>query len=842
MAKAYDAAGNAATASVTVTVSNTGGGAGLTPSGPITVSGQSGVVVQGLHITNPSGDCVTITNSTNITIRQSEIGPCSGNGIVINNGNTINIFDNYIHPEGTLAGCCDVTDGIFANGTQSLTVQGNVIAYGEANIEAQNQTNITIIGNFFLNPRNSGSRGQNIQVFYGSSNALVENNYTLASVDTTLYKFAESQEDSINFGASATGNLTNGIIARNNYMTGGHSAFGCGLIADTGVNRAQLLSNTLVDTGQCGIGIADGTNHVVDSNKVLNSAPVSGGGNNAIYVWKVNSSDPPCGPVQISNNIASAIASDGSANSFWNGGGCEPVTTTNNTFDAAAQQELSPATVKLPPPPIPPQPNTCVIASPFTNNTALPACGGSGSGGGGGGSTAPTVAIISPASGATVSGTITVSTNASANTTSVQFNVDGTSAGSAVTSAPFSFSLNTTTLSKGSHSLAAVASSAGGQTTTSAAVSINVNNPHLQITTSALPRDQVQVSYSATLQATGGTPPYTWSVLSGQLPTGLSLSPGGTISGTPTLAGSFALSIGVNDSAGLSTSSAFSINIATPPPSPTAPFGHVIVVVEENANFSDVIGNSSTPYVNSLANQYGLATQYYADTHPSIGNYLVMTTGQILTNDDSQTPLSFPVSVDNAARELLAAGKTWKAYAESIPSVGYVGGDATGPDGGQFYTRHAPLPYMTDVQNSAVQRQNVVPFTQFKVDLASNALPNYSFITPNGCNDAHDCGLDVADNWLKTNIDPLIKSALFQTDGLLIIVFDESNTDNTNGGGQVPAIVISPFAKVGFKSTQLYQHESLLRLTLEGLGVTTLPAPAASAPVMWEFFTFTPPT
>jgi acid phosphatase len=246
--------------------------------------------------------------------------------------------------------------------------------------------------------------------------------------------------------------------------------------------------------------------------------------------------------------------------------------------------------------------------------------------------------------------------------------------------------------------------------------------------------------------------------------------------------------------------------------------------------------------MNSLANQYGLATQYYADTHPSIGNYLVMTTGQILTNDDSQTPLSFPVSVDNAARELLAAGKTWKAYAESIPSVGYVGGDATGPDGGQFYTRHAPLPYMTDVQNSAVQRQNVVPFTQFKVDLASNALPNYSFITPNGCNDAHDCGLDVADNWLKTNIDPLIKSALFQTDGLLIIVFDESNTDNTNGGGQVPAIVISPFAKVGFKSTQLYQHESLLRLTLEGLGVTTLPAPAASAPVMWEFFTFTPPT
>jgi hypothetical protein len=434
MAKAHDAAGNTLAASGTHNTSNTGGGAGLIPSGPITLSGQSGVVVQGLHITNSNGNCVTITNSAAITIRQSEIGPCSGNGIVINNGNTINIFDNYIHPEGTLAGCCDVTDGIFADGTYNLTVQGNVIAYGEANIEAQNQTNITIVGNFFLNPRNSRDRGQNIQVFYGSSNVLVENNYTLASVDTAQYKFAESQEDSINFGGSMSGSSTNGIIARNNYITGGHSASGCGLIAETGANSVQFLSNTLVDTGQCGIGVTDGTHYVVDGNKVLNRTPVDGGGNTAIYVWKVDSSDPPCGPVQMSNNIASAIASDGSVNSFWNGGGCNPVTMINNTFDAAAQQALSPSALKLPPPPIPPQPNTCVIASPFTNNIALPACGNSGSGGGGGGTKPPAVAITSPARGASVSGTVT-------KTTSVQFNVDGNNTGPAVTSAPFGASL-----------------------------------------------------------------------------------------------------------------------------------------------------------------------------------------------------------------------------------------------------------------------------------------------------------------------------------------------------------------------------------------------------------------
>ena len=454
----------------------------------------------------------------------------------------------------------------------------------------------------------------------------------------------------------------------------------------------------------------------------------------------------------------------------------------------------------------------------------------------------PTVSITSPTSGATVSGTITITTNVSANTTSVQFSVDGSNVGAAATSAPFSFSLNTTTLSNGVHSLTATASNTGGQTTTSAAVAINVNNPHLQITTSALPGGQAQVSYSATLQASGGTPPYTWAVRQRPAPQRSqpvfernhlrNTNPRRVIHRY----------IGVNDSAGHSTSTAFSINISTVPPPSTVPFGHVIVVVEENTNYSDVIGNSSAPYMNSLANQYGLATNYYANTHPSIGNYFMLTTGQILTNDDSQTPLSFPISADNVVRELLAAGKTWKAYAESIPSVGYVGGNATGPDGGFFYTRHVPLPYMTDVQNSTAQRQNIVPFTQFAVDLANDALPSYSFITPNGCDDAHDCSLSVADSWLNTNIGPLISSALFQKDGLLIIVFDESNTDNTNGGGQVPAIVISPFAKLGFKSTTFYQHESILRLMLEGLGVTTLPAAAASAPKMWEFFTFAPPT
>ncbi len=454
--------------------------------------------------------------------------------------------------------------------------------------------------------------------------------------------------------------------------------------------------------------------------------------------------------------------------------------------------------------------------------------------------TPPAISITAPVSGATVSGTIIVTASVTPDTSSVQFLVDGNNADAAVTSPPFDFSLDTTTLSNASHLLTAVANNAAAQSTTSTAIVIIANNPHLAITTTILPNGQLQVGYSASLQATSGTPPYTWSVLGGQLPADLLLSSTtGIISGIPTVAGSFSVVFQVMDSAGGATSAGFSLNIATP--LPAAPFGHVIIVAEENANYTDVIGSPSMPYLSGLANQYGLATQYFANLKSSISDYFLWTTGQILTLDNSQTPITFPVSVDNVVRELLAAGLTWKQYAESIPSVGYIGGDAIGPDGGSFLTRHVPLPYLTDVQNSPSQRQNIVPFTQLATDLAAGNLPNYSFITPNGCHDTHDCSFNTADNWLKANIDPLIKSAEFQKDGLLIISFDESGNDTTHGGGHIATIIVSPFSRGGYQSTTFYQHESVLRLMLEGLGVKTLPGAAATAPKMWEFFTFAPP-
>ena len=269
-----------------------------------------------------------------------------------------------------------------------------------------------------------------------------------------------------------------------------------------------------------------------------------------------------------------------------------------------------------------------------------------------------------------------------------------------------------------------------------------------------------------------------------------------------------------------------------PPPAPIVRFGHVFIVVEENASFGDVIANPALPYLNGLANQYALAANYFANAHPSIPNYFELTTGQILTLIDASTPRTFPVDSENVVRDLLAAGKSWKSYAEDIPSVGYTGGDS-----GRYAVRHNPLAYFTDVQNDTKQVQNLVPFSQFATDLNTANLPNFSFIVPNLCNDAHDCSLATSDAWLKANIDPLIQSPLFQKDGLLIILFDEADTlDLTSGGGHVAAVVVSPRAKRGYKSIAFYQHQSVLRLTLEGLGVTKLPGDAATAPAMWEFF------
>ena len=272
-------------------------------------------------------------------------------------------------------------------------------------------------------------------------------------------------------------------------------------------------------------------------------------------------------------------------------------------------------------------------------------------------------------------------------------------------------------------------------------------------------------------------------------------------------------------------------------------FTHEFIVLEENHSFSDVIGSSSMPYLNGLASSNGLATQYYADAHPSLPNYFMLTVGAGTSiTGTAGDAYNGVVTQDNVVRALTAAGKTWRCYAESLPSAGYLGGDS-----GAYLQHHNPFVYFSDVQSSSTHASNIVPFTQLAADMANGSLPDYAFIVPNANDDAHNCPvglstctsdqmLAAADQWLSTNISPLLASTAFQN-SLLIVVFDEAeDTDTENGGGHVPAVIVSPLAKAGYQSTTLYQHESTLRLMMEGLGVTDLPGAAATAPEMTEFF------
>jgi phosphoesterase family protein/HYDIN/CFA65/VesB family protein/centrosomal CEP192-like protein len=279
-------------------------------------------------------------------------------------------------------------------------------------------------------------------------------------------------------------------------------------------------------------------------------------------------------------------------------------------------------------------------------------------------------------------------------------------------------------------------------------------------------------------------------------------------------------------------------------------FGHVVIVVEENHGYSQTVG-SAMPYLTSLYSNTaglvgsfgGLATNYFADTHPSIGNYFVLTAGQILSNQDGDTPGCNPQSADNIALEAQNAGKTWKAYAENLPSGIYTCGYSD-PSG--FYIRHVPLAYFTNINQS-----NVVDFSQFSTDLKNNALPNFSFITPNGGDDAHDGSLSKADSWLKSNIGQLLASKYFQAggDGLLIVVFDEdgcpscsgAKSTGTGAGGQVEWVAVSPSVKNvtgGATSSGSYEHENALATMAQGLGlnISKLGAAATAAP-MSDFFT-----
>jgi Phosphoesterase family/Abnormal spindle-like microcephaly-assoc'd, ASPM-SPD-2-Hydin len=278
---------------------------------------------------------------------------------------------------------------------------------------------------------------------------------------------------------------------------------------------------------------------------------------------------------------------------------------------------------------------------------------------------------------------------------------------------------------------------------------------------------------------------------------------------------------------------------------------HVIIVLEENTDYADVCGpnNTSMPFLCSLKSQGSFSANYYSPTHPSIGNYVDLGWGVVTTNDDGCNPntCGFPYTGDNIVREVQTASKTWKGYAESLPSTCYFGGDS-----GSYAVRHSPIPYISDVQSNCLNRFVAFedPNLGFAHDLANNTLPNYAFITPNLCDDGHDCTLPgslVPDQWLQNNVvQPLLSNGHLNPttgDTVLIVTFDESNADNTNGGGLVYWFMMGKGVKQNYQSTGpsaspgFYAHESTLRVMAEMVGASFSGlGGAASAPDMAEFF------
>jgi acid phosphatase len=335
---------------------------------------------------------------------------------------------------------------------------------------------------------------------------------------------------------------------------------------------------------------------------------------------------------------------------------------------------------------------------------------------------------------------------------------------------------------------------------------------------------------SANVQGTGTfNNAVTWSVSGGGAITfaGLFTAPSSAATVTVTATSS--------QDATKSGTAAITVQAAAPPPPVVPQSHHVVLVMEENQSYSTVVGATTVwPNLNNLIAQGALPTNYYADSHPSIGNYFMLTTGQILTTDDNSTQV---FNVDNIARRMLSTGVTFRIYAEGI-TQGYLGGNT-----GLYLIRHNPFAMLSDIaDDQQVANQVLYPFSQFATDAANNALPDFSYIVPDVNDDAHNGTPQQADTWLQTNIvAPLSTLSAFQAggDGLLIVNFDEAlTTDTTNGGGHVSPVLWGPIVKPGYLQTSstLYQHESMLRTMMEALGLADPPAAAATAPDMTEFF------
>jgi phosphatidylinositol-3-phosphatase len=241
-------------------------------------------------------------------------------------------------------------------------------------------------------------------------------------------------------------------------------------------------------------------------------------------------------------------------------------------------------------------------------------------------------------------------------------------------------------------------------------------------------------------------------------------------------------------------------------------YDHIVVIIMENHSYGQIIGNTAeAPYINELMQHGALAANYLALTRTSLPNYLALTGGNTfgLTADCTGCMLD----ASNLADRLEAAGKTWKAYMESMPAACYLG------DKYPYVQRHNPFVYYTDIQTNGPRcAAHDVPYSQLTIDLQrASTTPNFVLITPNVIDDMHDGTISQGDTWLSQQVPAILRGPAFtQQHSLLVLTWDEQDEHDSNtADNHIATILVGYGTKIDYPSSVTYTHYSLLR-TIEG--------------------------
>jgi hypothetical protein len=250
---------------------------------------------------------------------------------------------------------------------------------------------------------------------------------------------------------------------------------------------------------------------------------------------------------------------------------------------------------------------------------------------------------------------------------------------------------------------------------------------------------------------------------------------------------------------------------------------HVMVVMMENESISNIIGNSSLPYINNtLVPHYPVLQDAYAVGHPSLPNYLELLSGSTWGVTSDCAPGPGCEGSTNLAGQLDQAGIAWAGYMESMPSAGYAGGSTGGDDGygDQLYAQHHnPFVYFPGLASELAT--HVKPLTNMISDLNGASPPSFVWTTPNMLDDGHDGPLSTMDNWLSQEIPAIQATTWYQEGGRIILTWDEGASSDTAGiaagnGGHVPDILISQALYNAPDVTAPVDQAGILR-SIEGL-------------------------